>query len=71
MNQVIKKNFEIDKTKAKRLRSMGISGLFLQINKKNEQSSSKTPQNIDNLSDINGINFNDKTSSLTVSKVDV
>ncbi|MEC7925043.1 MAG: uracil-DNA glycosylase [Thermodesulfobacteriota bacterium] len=49
MNQVIKKNFEIDKTKAKRLRSMGISGLFLQINKKNEQSSSKTPQNIDNL----------------------
>ena len=49
MNQVIKKNFEIDKTKAKRLRSMGISGLFLQINKKNEQSSSKTPQIIDNL----------------------
>ena len=49
MNQVIKKNFEIDKTKAKRLRSMGVSGLFVQINKKNEQSSSKTPQNIDNL----------------------
>ena len=37
MNQVIKKNFEIDKTKAKRLRSMGVSGLFVQINKKNEQ----------------------------------
>ena len=49
MNQVIKKNFEIDKTKAKRLRSMGVSGLFVQINKKNEQSYSKTPQNIDNL----------------------
>ena len=28
---------------------MGVSGLFVQINKKNEQSSFKTPQNIDNL----------------------
>ena len=31
MNQVIKKNFEIDKTKAEKLRSMGISGLFLSL----------------------------------------
>ena len=34
MNQVIKKNFEINKTKAEKLRSMGISGLFMPIDKK-------------------------------------
>ena len=54
MNQVIKKNFEIDKTKAEKLRSMGISGLFMPIDKKTDQGPSVTSENINNL-DINEV----------------
>ena len=54
MNQVIKKNFEIDKTKAEKLRSMGISGLFIPIDKKTDQGPSETSKNINNL-DINEV----------------
>ena len=54
MNQVIKKNFEINKTKAEKLRSMGISGLFMPIGKKMDQGPSETSKNINNL-DINEV----------------
>ena len=54
MNQVIKKNFEIDKIKAKKLRSMGISGLFIPIDKKTDDSLSETSKKINNL-DINEV----------------